>query len=165
MDSLPKSNLVERLTLPKEFKLYLEGQNVSPKTLANYVSDVLHFLRWARNSLGEKNIIPHLSFDLALAYKESQVQSGVPQATINRRLSSLRRFAHFLEEKNLITENPLDDLQNLPTQNSALKNLLPQFRTELLSEETNPSVAQKKIEDISEFLRFVYKEQKSSGQN
>lgn len=105
-----------------QFESYLKNElKVSGKTLRNYRADLGHFLRWSKDHLGKKDLVvedlesllPHFSPYLVATYKTHHVQKGVPQATINRRLSTLRNFGKFLASSGHTKHNPAQLITNI----------------------------------------------------
>jgi hypothetical protein len=79
---------MNKLKLIQNFLRYLSQKGISPKSLKFYKSDIASFLAWAKNEKINKNLIKR--------YIESQ-KLITPPATINRRLSTLRSFANFIQ--------------------------------------------------------------------
>lgn len=100
--------------LELKFKDFLISGNVSPATLKNYLSDFRHFLGFMTikslisddffSSLNERNIKEYLDFIK---------NSNLPSKTINRKLSTLRKFSSFCLENNFIQANPTQKISNV----------------------------------------------------
>ncbi|KKR71806.1 MAG: Phage integrase family protein,phage integrase family protein [Microgenomates group bacterium GW2011_GWC1_41_8] len=99
-----------------KFKKYLESNNFSRISIHNYLSDIRTFMNWFSQSLKEE----HLLFDLSLfnektvkKYIDSLRNANTPATTINRSLSSLRKFSEFLMTDKFIETNPMSDINNI----------------------------------------------------
>lgn len=91
-----------------DFFAFLKAKNASPHTLRNYAIDLKMldvFLKQNESSLFSVDRKEIRSF-LAKLFEE-----GSSRRTIARRLSSLRTFYKFCQRRNLITVNPLDDIE------------------------------------------------------
>ena len=166
MNSLPKSNLVERLTFTNNFKLYLEDLGLCQRTIINYLSDLSHFSGWAMlqlkaQSLEIKNsedIIEYFSSDLLNDYKGFLGKNQKSIATSNRRLSALRSLGKFLVLKGHIRQNPADELNNLKNYQISHK-LVERFREHLEKNRFAPKTIKNYICDIQGFLKFLEKQE------
>lgn len=172
--NLPKSNLVERSTLPKKFELYLtETLGVSGKTLRNYRADLSHFSGWAilyLQSTGTKiassdGILPHFTPQLIALYKGYHLENNIPEATVNRRLSTLRNFARFLISEDQISQDPTLAISNLSRENSREKlifarkqtmfiALTQEFARHLEEEKVSKITMKNYLSDIRHFLNW-----------
>ncbi len=106
--------------LEPKFKSYLYSENISPVSLRNYMSDLRHFFGWifSKNKDKNKNINQVLSSvtpNLVEDYKKEHANLKLPTKTINRRLSSLRKFFSFYHKEGLIKNNPTTSLKNITT--------------------------------------------------
>src|SRR5258708_18716496 len=94
----------------KEFKDYLYVYNASRLTIKNYLMDVKSFLGWAEKvtfskaewHVKEKNIFEKINNELIGEYKSrllgSTTEAGFSPPTVNRKLSSLRKFTAWARE-------------------------------------------------------------------
>ncbi|MBW7960152.1 site-specific integrase, partial [Patescibacteria group bacterium] len=108
--------------LEPQFRTFLLAENISPITLKNYLSDFRHFAGWLttnnkfaisrkENALG----LPITSEDIS-NYRSYLYQNNLPQKTINRRLSTVRKFCSFCISQGWLTENPAKGITNLNNQ-------------------------------------------------
>lgn len=95
----------------KEFGNYLFNSKTSNHTIKNYISDVRQFLNWAQEvtqstlsySLDEINVFSKIDNFLISEYKNRLLEEAkFSPMSVNRKLSSLRKYLSFLKEKNLI---------------------------------------------------------------
>lgn len=102
---------------------FLVRDGASEKTRKNYKSDLRHFLAWLLNSseagnresiASEKELLSLVSTERLENYKQTQLLSQVPAATINRRLSALRIFFRFATVQGWATEDPTRRILNIP---------------------------------------------------
>ena len=104
----------------KLFVEYLSSQknNASKATIKNYRADVGKFIRWFetefRKPFNSKDITPQL----IEVYKKSRVQylsssqEKLSPRSLERHLSSLRKFLHFLKIEGIISKNPFETISN-----------------------------------------------------
>lgn len=119
------------------FKKSLVAEKVSANTIKNYLSDLRHFLGWLQSkSFRDSNkplVIPRLMRDpenmdscfhrndtemlkqvqhnTIIKYK-NYLLSNLPLKTVNRRLSTLRKFFSFCISQGWMKENPAKQVQN-----------------------------------------------------
>src|SRR3989344_7498723 len=101
-----------------KFKKYLESNDFSRISIHNYLADVRSFLSWFSRSLKQE----HMVFDLSL-FNEKTIRkyidflstTNTPSSTINRGLSSLRKFSEFLIEEKYVDINPMTGINNVKT--------------------------------------------------
>ncbi|OGK10245.1 hypothetical protein A2954_02715 [Candidatus Roizmanbacteria bacterium RIFCSPLOWO2_01_FULL_37_12] len=101
------------------FKNFLLAENISSVTLRNYMSDFRHFRGWllSREDVnGSSNMNTNLNLldsKIIEEYKNHHVESALPSKTINRRLSTLRKFFLFCQKEHLIADNPAKNVGNI----------------------------------------------------
>ncbi|EKE15370.1 MAG: hypothetical protein ACD_12C00045G0001, partial [uncultured bacterium] len=105
------------------FKQYLiAGIDSSPiqnNTLKNYLSDVRHFLGWLNfyvkkiNQNNQRNFFSFIDKNALESYKIYLIQGNIPVKTINRRLSTVRKFCQFCLSSKLLKEDPTKELRNV----------------------------------------------------
>lgn len=95
----------------KDFKNHLYVYNASHLTIKNYLIDIKQFLSWAEAVTGAKmavtaheaNVLNNINSQLIEEYKQRLLtQSNFSPSTINRKLSSLRKYLSWALEENLI---------------------------------------------------------------
>lgn len=98
-----------------KFKNFLRAGNISADTLKNYLSDIRHFTGWlsANSKPDIKPLSESLSQSTVEGYKEYLKSNSVPAITINRRLSSLRKFFDFLIDEAMISINTARLVHNI----------------------------------------------------
>jgi len=157
------------------FKKFLLAGNVSPITLKNYLSDLRHFLGWTILKLKAQNkknfeALPPLEFlnqineSLVEEYKNYLVVNAIPAKTINRRLSTLRKFFSFCISQGWVKENPAKKIQNLKhtlrigrqNDNSKFKinSIISSFALSLEKENLDQKTIKSYLEVVQEFLRL-----------
>ncbi len=86
----------------KDFKNYLYVTNASNLTIKNYISDVAQFISWVEKVLGfDFNNITKPVID---EYKNRLLKTGLNPRSINRKLSSLRKYTAWAIEEGHITK-------------------------------------------------------------
>lgn len=154
-----------------------KGKKPSKATLKNYVSDLKHFLGWSilkvksqklevksqeievRNQKLKDSQIPELinlfNQSFIEEYKQYLVSNNIPLNTVNRRLSTLRKFFSFCIDQGWIKENPAKKVKNavssIKYQVSSRK--IDEFKEYLISKKKIPKEQVSKIlQDVKEFL-------------
>jgi site-specific recombinase XerD len=89
----------------REFKDFLYVYNASNLTIKNYVIDIKQFFTWAQAVLGitEEDILPMLDTAFITEYRDRLASENVfSAASINRKLSSLRKYVAWAKSQNLL---------------------------------------------------------------
>ncbi len=95
----------------KDFKSSLFDTNAAHLTIKNYIIDVKQFINWAKEATGlEDSILPgRISKEFIEEYKTALSSSkGFSPASVNRKLSSLRKYLTWADEAGILTEKVLD---------------------------------------------------------
>jgi len=135
-------------------------------SVKNYLSDLRHFLGWLvfklkvksqKLKVEEANIDQILNFiDLPLIeeYKNYLVVNSIPIKTVNRRLSTLRKFFSFCINQGWIKENPAKKISNIKYQISNIDkdDVLNLFQQDLKKENLDQNTIKSYLETIQEFL-------------
>src|SRR5581483_8916163 len=116
----------------KDFKNYLYVYNASRLTIKNYLIDVKHFLSWAEKVLnlgdeweiGKRNLFSRINNELIEEYKNRLIhpsihEPGFSPATVNRKLSSLRRYLSWAAQEGLIASE--EDLETANVEEKSTK--------------------------------------------
>ncbi len=103
------------------FKDSLIAENCSPNTRKNYLSDIRHFLQWMQWTFSDKFEVQEDGISLFIelfhrhtvdGYLQYLGKKRVPVRSVNRKLSSLRRFSRFCQSRGYLEQNPTDNLSN-----------------------------------------------------
>lgn len=133
-----------------QFATYLLAENVAHSSVKHYQSDIRHFLGWATSN--------HISFsqETVERYIEYLTANSIPSKTINRRLSSLRKFGSFCINQGWMKENPAKHVRNTNSTDSKQITQMSQVEKEYLDyldkEKMSPDEKKIAVEDIREFL-------------
>lgn len=134
-------NQYNQYNLEAPFRTYLSAENISPISLKNYLSDLRHFLGWFQGEQSSSAFTVHSSQNGAVVqefstdsgvthdpqngllaaitpniiaeYKSYLSANGVPTKTVNRRLSTLRKFFTFAISQGWTKENPAKKISNI----------------------------------------------------
>lgn len=168
MVNLILSNVLNyQAVLDTLFVAFLHGKNISEKTLVNYKSDVKHFIAWILEYYQTNSIIiPETLQDFVKSishshidtYKNMQINSSTPQATTNRRLSSLRIFFTFTQEQGWTTVNPCDSINNVTPPQSTLtttESLIKNYEQFLKDEGSSQNTIRDYVGDAKQFLTWL----------
>jgi len=154
-------NTYNLYNLEPQFKTFLLAENVSSLTLTNYLSDFRHFAAWFEakiNKQATKELFDLITFDVINQYKYYLFESRMPQKTISRRLSTLRKLCSFAIQQGWLKDNPAKKVQNATncqtiTDISKLNNLLDEYQSYLLNTQGKESrVVENNLTIIKEFF-------------
>ncbi len=149
------------------FKKYLITENFSLVSLKNYLSDFRHFAGWfdfylrshkkTDNSNNFQNYIDsikHINNDTIFEYRNYLIENNLPHKTINRRLSTIRKFCSFCISQGWLKENPTKKITNIKNShiNEDIKEI--QDKKALLSPKNN-NIASKILEIPQLFLNKI----------
>ena len=105
-------------TIPQDiidFVTALQRQEVAPKTIASYRSDLLGFARWFTDSTSEAFTAGAVTPTDVRDYRAHlRTVQRRPAATVNRRLAALRRFFGWAKATQRIRERPTDGVKGVP---------------------------------------------------
>jgi site-specific recombinase XerD len=148
------------------FKEYLLAGNKNKDTVKNYLSDFRHFAGWlifkfkvqsSKFKVEEvpSNILSFITSELINEYKSYLIENNLPYKTINRRLSTVRKFCSFCISQGWLKENPGKQIQNagvkLPT--GGQNQILTQYEQDLLKQNFDQSTINSFLDDVREFLQ------------
>ncbi len=165
--------------LEASFRQYLLAGNITALTLKNYLSDFRHFAGWihSQNRLVQFNQpqsiksvntnLPNLTvsddftqylkqivtFKTISNYKNYLVASDLPLKTINRRLSTLRKFCSFCISQGWLDENPAKKVRNVGTTITE-KHILDQFHQDLIKQGVGSQIITNYLNDVQDFLKI-----------
>ncbi len=146
------------MKLLEKFKSHLISKKNKPSrvTIKNYLSDVRKFIQWFENQ-SDTNFNPKkINTETINLYKTHLNSKGIPINSIERYLSSLRRFFSFLIQENLIIINPFNqeiDSKKLPKTPPRLD----QFKIYLLNNNISKLTIKNYLMDIRQFLTWLEK--------
>lgn len=154
--------------LPELFKNYLLVQKNSPVTAKNYVTDLNHFLNWVDNEIGikyqivGKDIFSFFTKKTLEKYKASLLTEAIPLTTINRRLSTLRKFGQFGLSQGWLKNNPALKITNATfketkTDSEVDVKILEGFEKQLEKEKISPVTIKNYLSDLRHFLNWLEK--------
>src|ERR1035437_3517026 len=88
----------------KDFKDFLYVGDASRLTIKNYLIDIKQFLAWAAQVTETNNVLSAIDSNLVEEYKQRLLNQGdFSPATINRKLSSLRKYLSWAQSQNLVS--------------------------------------------------------------
>jgi len=168
MDTLPKNSKSAPPSPLEGFRLFLKSQGASPVTIKNYLSDFNHFWGWLVLTLksklipfDEKNpltIISQITPQLITHYKDFLLANQTPVKTINRRLSSLRKFGQFCLAQAWLKSNPAKKVNNVVLEErikDRKEQLLTKFEEQLKKEKASPVTIKNYLSDLRHFLGWL----------
>src|SRR3989338_8207272 len=108
--------------LEAPFKEYLLAGNQKPVSVRNYLSDIRHFFGWITLYLKSNNFVAGektsplqklVTSNSISEYKSYLESNNIPHKTINRRLSTIRKFCSFCISQGWMKENPAKKISNI----------------------------------------------------
>lgn len=116
--------------LEAPFREYLIAGNQKAISIKNYLSDIRHFFGWFILFLKSKKIIAEnddvtkfINTEAIQAYKSYLNEEQSPYKTINRRLSTLRKFCSFCISQGWVIENEAKKIHNIGNVSPAQQNV------------------------------------------
>ena len=154
--------------LISDFLGHLKSTGLSDNSIRFYKSDISHFAGWITlkvRSLGIftedlTDVIPFLKASMAPEYKKHLSQNNEAAKTINRRLSTLRRFSDFLVSKEILSFDFAKDLDNISLALSSPKlpsSLVEEFKKHLEENKASRNTVKNYIADVRHFLNWIEK--------
>ena len=151
--------------LEKKFGLYLKSKGVSPLTQKNYLSDLRYFWNWFVLVLKSKKLnVDKLSTpslcglitqEIVARYKKFLTLNQVPSKTINRRLSTLRKFCQFCISQGWLKENPAKKITNIGKKKDPIWEILKKFSQSLKEEGATKITIKNYLADVRQFLNWL----------
>ena len=162
-----------------ELRRSSEPSKLSPSTIRNYLSDTRHFLTFLTKYLNKTGLqatditpkaVKVYGSELRRSSEPSQasskrinkerflVYSSQPSlATTNRRLSSLRRFGHFLHVTKQLPTDPTANLTNPKNQpkSTTIRQILNQYQTYLKAQALTESTIKNYLSDLNSYLLWA----------
>lgn len=151
------------------FENYLRNLKISSKSLRNYRSDAMHFFNWAKNSLKSTGVYiediletsPFLSFEFVASYLADLRTNGIPDKTINRRLSTLRHLSRFLIDSAILESDFMSEVSNVNSaklQSKATLSAHPslaEFQAHLESQNVSKNTLKNYMSDVRQFFAWL----------
>lgn len=156
------------MDIVQNFKSYLQSQKNPPSTITvkNYLSDVRRFLNWYKQLFYEEFTPEAFSSKVVAQYQiaiQNADKTSLPAAkSAKRYISSLRKFASFLEETNEIIINPFSVQERTQTNPDPL--YLKAFRNFLSLEQASKLTIKNYLVDVKQFLEWLEKVTNISAQ-
>lgn len=95
-------------SLLDSYRQHLQGRNLSPYTIRNYLSDLSHFLQFLQEEALSLQALSRQAFRHYLAQLS---QDGVAPASIARKVSTIRTFLRFLVQEGHLEHDPLSGVR------------------------------------------------------
>lgn len=163
--------------LEANFKQYLLTVNTKPLnsiTIKNYLSDLRHFWGWIQQEFRIQNLefrienVQNVKTETIKNYIEYQKLGGIPTKTVNRRLSTLRKFGSFCISQGWMKENVFKKISNVATNKGRLignevatpaerarNDILDQYEQYLVKQNLDRQNIKNLIADVEEFYQLT----------
>lgn len=150
--------------LEASFREFLIAENITPITIKNYLSDFRHFLGWMIFKLkvekeSNTNLINEfINIELLQEYKSYLIENKLPVKTINRRLSTVRKFCSFCIAQGWMKENPAKKVANigLISPISPISPILSSFQSYLEKQKLDVQTITSCLNDVEELLTLSF---------
>ncbi len=143
--------------LEASFKEYLFAGNANPVSVKNYLSDLRHFFGWLSLYLKSNEIKDtFITVQSINDYKLYLFENDIPHKTINRRLSTIRKFCSFCVDQQILKENPSKNILNvlaLPENKSG--EVLKEYENNLKLKGTHPNIIINSLNTIQDLLQTI----------
>ncbi|MEK9176448.1 MAG: site-specific integrase, partial [Patescibacteria group bacterium] len=137
----------------KDFKNHLYVFNASHLTIKNYIIDVKQFLSWVETVLEDKNsweagdneLASKIDSNLLEEYKKRLLKEvGLSPVSVNRKLSSLRRYISWATDEGLLRPQP--EISNIKYPNFAQASLGKQISNKQLAADSSLEIGNLKLD-------------------
>ncbi len=150
------SNTYNFHNIEATFKTYLLAENISASTLTSYLSDYRHYAGWITsykkniaNSFELNELLNEVNFH---EYKEYQQASGIPEKTINRRFSTLRKLCSLCIQQGWLSRNPAKDIH---ASHISVEHIMSDFELNLHNSSLSGPEQKKILADVNEFYEII----------
>ena len=151
--------------LEASFKQYLLAGNKKAVSIKNYLSDYRHFAGWTTSiawkslTMTSTDLNEIITEQLIEEYKNYMQTNNIPLKTINRRLSTIRKFCSFCISQGWMKENPAKKISNIVSSMqysiSGIETQLKEFESDLLINDKNKPGNDSTLADIKEFFTII----------
>lgn len=139
-----------------EFKKYLIAGNAEPSTIKSYLSDLHFFFSWIKStqSIGEiayselPEVFTHSLVRSFYSYLEASPNAD---KTVERRISTVRKFFKLCLEQRWITTNPVDQFDK-GTKQDEKEEVVSLYRQNLLSKKVSNTELERHINIIRSLI-------------
>ncbi|MBT4512201.1 MAG: tyrosine recombinase XerC [Chloroflexi bacterium] len=107
--------------LSKYVRYLTVERNLSPFTIRNYSTDILHFFNFLK--MEEIESLEDIDHSIIRNYLGQLLDNGTVRASISRKMSALRSFFRYLNQQNIITNDPVSKISG-PKQEKRLPTFL-----------------------------------------
>ncbi len=145
----------------------LKDSNFSKNSIKFYKSDVSSFISWIKSEINKngvfienfKDSLPFIKTSFADNYKKDLLSKETPTATINRKLSAVRKFSSYIHTKNLLSFDFAKNLENITLSGSIKKVdfslISEEFKKHLEINKASKNTIKNYIADINHFLNWL----------
>lgn len=145
--------------------------NLMPVSIKNYLSDIRHFLGWLifylrANSLPKEQLqavddesfiwVSLINKQTIFEYRSYMQENKLPNKSVNRRLSTVRKFCSFCISQGWLKENPAKQITNVGLMERpkilTQEDVLLQFEQSLLDENLDSQTIKNYLNDVQELL-------------
>lgn len=155
--------------LEASFRSFLVAENKNVVSIKNYLSDLRHFFGWFSLYLKSKQIdsvlpnnIQFLTVQMIEEYKSYLIVNKIPNQTINRRFSTIRKFCSFCISQGWLKTNPAKQIKNIDLKSQAKnakniekKSIISDFFEEINKKYSNLDERNLIIDDVAEFHNII----------
>lgn len=165
-------NLPARSIFVNSLFKYLRKKGISNTSLKHYKSDILHFSNWLSKKASEKGVITDNLLELtdlihskqAKLYKIYLRKSNFSVKTINRKLSSLRQLAKYLQSIKVVNSNFMEGVANITTRKKpSVHPAIKHFKLHLIEQDVSKITIKNYLVDVRQFIAWLEKQETVSS--
>jgi len=154
-----------------KFLKHLRQEGVRENTIKFYLSDLNHFSDWLIKTVSSwgsiaQNLtesLPYLSEEIADLYKKQLISEFKSIKTVNRKLTTVRRFSSFLIRAGLLSHDFAKNLTNVSENkiqqtnlvSAKTEDLLASYKEHLKANNASDYTIRNYLADIKQFLAWM----------
>lgn len=144
------------MNLSAQFKEYLLAKKdpASKATVKNYLSDLNRFLAWFESKFGRQFTAEQISYETINSFRTELLASHSP-ASVERNISSLRKFFTFLKLDGKISHSPFEANENCQREKDVDVWKLRDFKNYLYVLNASTLTIKNYIIDVKQFKRWI----------
>jgi len=144
------------MNLSSQFREYLLNQSrpVSKVTVKNYISDVNRFIQWYEKQFNISFNPLEANYELVESFKLASL-SLYSASSVERNISSLRKFFSFLQDKAIISQSPFEANKSYAREIDIDPWMLRDFKNYLYTEKASNLTIKNYVIDIKQYKTWL----------
>lgn len=116
----------------KRYKEYLEFRNLSPNTINGYMKELKYLRRYLEEKKDSSIYVDEIELENIEDFISSKKDTGVAISSINRSISIIKGFYNYLENRDIVGNNPTGKLETFRDINRPKRDVLTEDEIDLL---------------------------------